>query len=431
MNPLESRSFCVLPWIHLNANPDGTIALCCQSPVLITDEGGRPLSLQTHSAAEIWSSPALRDLRRRIAEGEQLPHCERCFENERHGHGSYRLISQRRWLGDHPAGAQLRAAIGAVVEWAPAGDPLYFDLRLGNICNLKCTACKPHYSSQIERDPVHSRWATAPYQRLGNRFGTQEDWSEAAPLMAELLALSGNLRLIQLAGGEPMINKTQMALLRRLVDAGRADEIDLEIVTNLTNVSDSVLATFSHFKSLSACLSIDGHGPVYRYVRYPARWETLTANVARLRAAHPDVALSINAVLQAVNATNLVALLEWAVDEGIRIGVSIGRGLDHYNDVRLLPPALRRAVRQEIEEMFRRKSNRGVENVRRQVITVLDEIDAIDITEAERRERIVGFMQFVNDMDRSRRLSLRILAPALHQAVAEYCGGWDESLRFA
>ena len=44
------------------------------------------------------------------------------------------------------------------VDGSASLNPLYFDLRLGNICNLKCTACKPLYSSQIERDPVHAPW---------------------------------------------------------------------------------------------------------------------------------------------------------------------------------------------------------------------------------------------------------------------------------
>ena len=27
----DSPSFCVMPWVHLHANPDGVATLCCQS----------------------------------------------------------------------------------------------------------------------------------------------------------------------------------------------------------------------------------------------------------------------------------------------------------------------------------------------------------------------------------------------------------------
>jgi hypothetical protein len=56
---------------------------------------------------------------------------------------------------------------------------MYFDLRLGNICNLKCTACKPLYSSQIEHDPMHSKSIVdAPYVRLTKRFEDEGEWFE-------------------------------------------------------------------------------------------------------------------------------------------------------------------------------------------------------------------------------------------------------------
>jgi MoaA/NifB/PqqE/SkfB family radical SAM enzyme len=416
----------------MNLNPDGAVTLCCQSHHAILDEKGRALNAQTHSLAEIWNSAAMKDIRRRMAAGEQLRHCDACYNNESYGRASYRTYSNDRWLKQNAGGAALESAIVGSGDGTAPNKPMYFDLRLGNICNLKCTACKPLYSSQIERDPVHSKWIVdAPYKRLGNRFDTEGEWFDAAPMLDEIVNLADNLLLIQLAGGEPTINKTQIALLQALCDSGRAGEIDLEVVSNLSNVRQSVFDIFAQFKSLTVTLSIDGSHGTYEYVRYPGKWASLVKNVARLREARIGVRISINAVLQAVNAYNIVELFDWAASEDIAIGLSIGRGLDHYNDFRILPRPMRDAFRAQFEDYFKRKGNRDVTAVRQQIESILAEMDATDFSEDLRRERTRNFMHFVNDMDKSRGLSFKAIAPEMHEAFVDYYGHWDTGTRYA
>jgi hypothetical protein len=335
-------------------------------------------------------------------------------------------------LQDEPRAETIRQSINQSNDGTALHSPSYFDLRLGNICNLKCTACKPLYSSQIERDPVHSPWITdAPYNRLAHRFATAGDWSESDELVDEIVAMAGEVSLIQLAGGEPTINKTQMSLLRRLVASGKAKDIDLEVVTNLSNVRDDIFDLFAVFRSLAIGLSIDGCGATYEYVRFPGKWSSLVRNVARLRERCPGVRMGINAVLQAVNAVNVVDLFGWADELDIPINLSIGRGLDLYNDFRILPPSLRAAVRDGFDAYFLRRSNQDVLAVQQNIRSVFDEMDTTDFAEADRRERIVNFMHFVNDMDTSRRLSFRQIAPTIHDALAAEIGHWVEGTRYA
>lgn len=416
----------------MNLNPDGKATLCCQSHLPILDESGRPLNAQTHSIEEIWNSPGMRDIRRRMAAGEQLPHCDACFNNERYGRDSYRLHSNRQWLDDHRKAESIRVTVEETVDGAVARSPVYFDLRIGNICNLKCTACKPLYSSQIERDPVHSKWIVdAPYTRLQNRFGSTGDWSEADVLLDEIVGMADNLAMIQLAGGEPTINKTQIALLKALCEGGRAANIDLVVVTNLSNVRADVYAIFAQFRTLTVALSIDGCEATYEYVRFPGKWLSLTKNIARLRAARPDVRVSINAVLQAINGYNLINLLEWADAAEISIQISIGRGLDHYNDFRILPREVRDDLRARFDAYFARKGNRDTPWLRQSVDSIFAEMEATDFPDEVRRECVRSFMCFVNDLDKSRGLSFKAIAPEIHQGMIKYYGHWDDETRYA
>ena len=416
----------------MNVNPDGATTLCCQSQRHIEDGDGRGLNLQTHSMKEIWNGAGMRQIRERMSVGDQLPHCDACFNNERYGRPSYRQESNRRWLVDHPRAREIEDAIAQSEDGTMPLSPLYYDLRLGNICNLKCTACKPLYSSQIERDPTHSQWITdAPYRRLPSRFGDAVEWSEAEPLVNEILEMSGEISRIQLAGGEPTINKTQIALLRSLCESGRAQEIDLVLVTNLSNVRDGLYEIFAQFRSLLVALSIDGTGPTYEYVRFPAKWQTVMRNIRRLREICPKAVVAINAVLQAVNALNILELVEWADEQGISINISVGRGLDHYNDFRILPPSIRERFRSQFRDYFVRKGNRDVSILRQSIQSIHDEMDATDISDDVRRAHTRNFMQFVNDMDKSRKLSFKSIAPEIYDDIISYYGHWETGTRYA
>ncbi len=362
MGIVDSPSFCVLPWVHLFLSSDGISTLCCQSPTPIV-ENGEPLTAQTHPLRYLWNSDALKDIRRRMAEGERLPRCVNCWQNERFTGTSYRMDSRARWLDGNPA---LRAAIEQAEDWTAPADPLYVDLRLGNLCNLKCTICKPIYSSQIERDPVHARWTNSVYDRRPGRFPGSE-WWEAEGLLDEIMEMSGNVAMIQLAGGEPTINRTELAWLKRLCDEGRAKDIELVLITNLTTAHQNLLEMLPKFKSVRACLSIDGYGATYEYVRYPARWPTIVRNLARLRTARADIALDIACVLQAINPGSIPDLLAWSLDEDLPVTIEIGRALEHYNDVRILPPAYRAQVRARMEDYLARQHNRDLERLRANV----------------------------------------------------------------
>ena len=37
--------------------------------------------------------------------------------------------------------------------------PDHLHLEIGNVCNLKCRMCYSRYSSKIEQDPIHGKWA--------------------------------------------------------------------------------------------------------------------------------------------------------------------------------------------------------------------------------------------------------------------------------
>jgi len=106
-------------------------------------------------------------------------------------------------------------------------------------------------------------------------------------------------------------------------------------------------------------------------------------------------------------------------------------GLDEYNDFRILPQDIRMQFASRFENYFVRKGNRDMASVRQNVETIIAEATATDFSEQQRRERAISFMQFINDLDSSRKLSFRKIAPDIHDAMSAYLGGWHEEKRYA
>jgi glutamate-1-semialdehyde 2,1-aminomutase len=155
--PKESKTFCILPWLHLAVLPEGSAQLCCVASSPIESNGVR-LSLQTHPLEAIWNSDYMRGVRRDMASGRHVAACSHCYLKEKNGGASRRQDANYRWA-EH-----LGPLFDALVEESRYRDyvvselPLYYQLMPGNLCNLKCRMCFPHFSSQIERDPVHRQW---------------------------------------------------------------------------------------------------------------------------------------------------------------------------------------------------------------------------------------------------------------------------------
>lgn len=153
----ERDTFCALPFEHLCIATEGTAKICCVSRDYVLQDNA-PMTLYRHSVDEIWNSPYMRDVRRAMLDNQPLRECEVCYANEQAAGQSYRtnegLAPRRGKAIDRQA---LRDA-GERNGYRVDAKPSFIKLELGNLCNLKCRMCWGGNSSEIERDPVHSRW---------------------------------------------------------------------------------------------------------------------------------------------------------------------------------------------------------------------------------------------------------------------------------
>jgi len=149
-------TFCILPWVHMSITPGGFVRLCCQTPEYIS-VNQTPLSLYTHPINDIWNSIYMRAVRQKMLAGQQVSACQGCYRTEAQIGGSYRELSNNEWSG-------LIGPFEPLLEESAKRDyevkeyPISFHLIPGTKCNLKCRMCNTLFSSQIQRDQIHSQW---------------------------------------------------------------------------------------------------------------------------------------------------------------------------------------------------------------------------------------------------------------------------------
>jgi len=267
--------FCVLPWISIEASPIGTVRPCCLADDELVDNTGEKFQLNSAAFADIQNSNSMRNLRQQFLAGQKPQTCRKCWMEERAGRKSKRMHTLDRLKH-----------MGVSDEWTEDAKPLMFlDLKLGNICNLKCRICGSWSSSQYAAEevadaPPEEKKQTFAYQMLRAGAWPQENpqfWSEIDRVLTDI-------RYIEFTGGEPFLIREHFDMLQGIVARGIAHQVEIHYNTNGTQWPQGAEEIWQHFKTVEIALSIDDLGPRFEYQRSNAVWSEVEGNVERFRA---------------------------------------------------------------------------------------------------------------------------------------------------
>jgi hypothetical protein len=118
--------------------------------------------------------------------------------------------------------------MGISSEWTSDAKPLMFlDLKLGNICNLKCRICGSWSSSQFANEeiaqlPAAEKKQSHAYQMLKAGSWPRENnkfWNEIEHVLSDI-------RYIEFTGGEPFMIKEHFDMLQGIVNKGIAHQVE-------------------------------------------------------------------------------------------------------------------------------------------------------------------------------------------------------------
>ena len=148
---IKSNTFCLVPWIHQMIDTNGAHKLCCvsQGAILKKDDDSDYNSTQDE-LKDSWNSNHMKTFRKKMIDGVKLDECNSCYSDERVGRTSLRQNINEGWLktlGEEEIKNKIIYSLQNNYE--TLSSPVYLDLRLGNLCNLKCRMCHPFSSNQL------------------------------------------------------------------------------------------------------------------------------------------------------------------------------------------------------------------------------------------------------------------------------------------
>ena len=342
---LPHPKFCVLPWVSLEASPVGTVRPCCLADDEILDDAGEKFKLATANFADIQNSSHMTRLREQFLAGEQPQTCRKCWSEERAGRTSKRMHTLDRLKH-----------MGITTDWTADAKPLMFlDLKLGNICNLKCRICGSWSSSQFAAEEIANthfdkRKTSHAYQML--RAGA---WPQENPqFWKEIDSVLDHIRYIEFTGGEPFMIAEHFAMLQGMVDRGIAPQVEIHYNTNGTQYPEQAAEIWRHFRTVEIAFSIDDVGARFEYQRSNAEWNLVCENLDRfrdLKEIHPNIELQVCTTVNIFNVRYMGEVAAW-LDRNQASFTFVYWSMMHdawYFSIACLPDTAKKAISQYLD----------------------------------------------------------------------------------
>ena len=396
--------FCVLPWISLEASPVGTVRPCCLAHNEIVNDAGDKFNLATASFVDIQHSADMRKLRREFIQGQQPQTCGRCWQEESAGRTSKRMHTLDR----------LKHMIPKQV-WTEDARPLIFlDLKLGNICNLKCRICGSWSSSTFATEelanlgPDEDRKTNHHYQMLRQGAWPRENekfWSEIDQVVDQI-------RYIEFTGGEPFMIQEHFDMLQGIVDRGMAHQVEIHYNTNGTQYPDQAEEIWQYFKHVEVAFSIDDVGARFEYQRSNAVWSQVCENIERFRSMRErllNMTLQVCCTVNVFNVLYLEQVAAWIAQQDFDfVYWNIMHDAEYFS-IRSLPESSKTTIAAHLgSALVPARTQREFDNV----VTFMRR--GVSTDGSRLREEIAR-------VDRRREQDLRKVAPELAKII-EYAG---------
>lgn len=351
-----NKSICAIPFVGMEVGNNQNFRFCC-----IARGDGADLSIDDRKLkpgidkiSDAWNSQQLKDIRKKMINGETVDQCKVCYYRESIGKTSNREHSLNEWtwlLGKEQLDELFNKAKANNYELDVP--PVYLDLRLGSICNLKCRMCNPWNSTQIAKEHFEMYDVNPDYRLLwlkkagANPLYLKEDnqWYESNVLWDEIISMIPSLRKVYMTGGEPTLVEGNFKFMEKVIELGYQDKIILFFNMNCTNVNKRFLDLIRQFKTVKINASLDGVGAANDYIRYPSKWESISTNFEKL-AQEPNVELRVSPCLTVYNALESEKIFYYIDEVRKKYNRSIGMdylmnsGLDSLNST-ILPIEVR------------------------------------------------------------------------------------------
>lgn len=318
MDKKINRYFCIQPFVNTTTRIQGQNNVCCNI-------NNFDSTIDRQSPGEFFHSDRVKNMREKMLKGIKLDECSLCHYQEKMVNNSHRIEYNKYYNIKNDQPNEYYNKILKKLRLSDLDNPLYAELHISNLCNLKCLTCNERDSSKFH----------AENKVLGISDEPDVEYSDFDINKYKALdsVIKRGLLFLDIRGGETLMVPEVKKILTE-VDADMAKNITLKIQTNGTIEPDkNWIAIFKKFKRTKVNLSIDAFGEDNHYVRFPSDWKKIlyTVNVLKTN----DIKFIVNTVVSNINLLLLDKLFAWIQENKYLNYFYILESPEHYRPTNL------------------------------------------------------------------------------------------------
>ena len=285
---LDSKNFCILPFVHAHISTTGQSQVCCMSEQTFGN-------VKELGISNVYSknNTKLINFRQDMLNNGLPESCSNCSRPESYGNSSHRITSNK--LFGH--------LLNDIDDLVNNEKIFLWDVRFSNLCNLKCRMCGHGASTKIAEEEKIDNVLIKPFN----------DYFEFFDFFIENI---DHVTEFYFCGGEPLLMEEHYRVLDLLIKHNKADTM-LRYNSNLTTLKlkdKKVIDYWQQFKNVKVSASIDAGWEQLSYIRHGADWDSIIDNLKAIRQDAGHVELILGVTVNILNAFHIFRMYKYLVN---------------------------------------------------------------------------------------------------------------------
>lgn len=306
----ESKNFCILPWIHFHAWPNGNVMPCCIA------DSEKPVSKikSDESIIQMMNSESFKKLRKNMLEDKPSDECKRCYDLELLGTWTMRQSHNKRRGFEFLDTIRNTHPDGTIDSFQMK----YMDIRFSNLCNMKCRSCGPGCSSLWAEEYVNK---SESVEKLQQHFGVSKivvNNNEDQIFLNKLKPYLKDVVEVYFAGGEIIITPEHYECLDYWIENNLTSQVELTYTTNFSVLKykdRDLIELWKKFPNIKIYASLDGREEVAEIIRKGTKWDTIVKNIKKLKKEVPHAVFQVTPTISIWNIFSFADFFDYLVDE--------------------------------------------------------------------------------------------------------------------
>jgi hypothetical protein len=306
----NGKHFCVLPWIHFHAWPNGNVMPCC-----IADSEMPTSKIKSNeSIIKMMNSKNYKKLRKNMLEDKPSDECKRCYDLEKLGTWTMRQSHNMRRGLEYIDMIEQTHKDGTIDEFKMK----YMDIRFSNLCNMKCRSCGPGCSSQWAEEYVNKKHGLEQLEKYFSMKSIVVNNNEDQVFLTKLKPYLKDVNEVYFAGGEVIITPEHYECLDYWIENNLTDQVELTYTTNFSVLkykNRDLIKLWKKFPKIKIYASLDASGDAAEIIRKGTKWDNIIKNIRKLKKEVPHADFQVTPTISIWNVFKFADFFDYLVDE--------------------------------------------------------------------------------------------------------------------